>query len=315
MKISVLDIGATTIDLMRASVGPEGLIKWGQSQCFVRLGEGTLLSGTISPDAWASAQTGIESLLGYWRARGAEHLVAVATSAVREAVNGPAFRKMLDHDYGITVRVLSSTEESTLALRGARAALGNDSGRLLCIDVGGGCLNFAVGDDRRCAFTASLPLGTVRLLPAFAADGTLSSADARALHELISRSAASIAAHLHDYRPLRVAFCSGAARSVRQYVTQKTAAPGRTGTLDRQALARARREVIGAPLGMLLEDGADPNHADRLAIATTLMSAILDLLSVEEAIVVDAGLCEGVALDEYERLHSTMPSRPSARGK
>jgi exopolyphosphatase/guanosine-5'-triphosphate,3'-diphosphate pyrophosphatase len=315
MKISILDIGATSIDLLRASVGPGGLVTWGKSQCFVRLGEGTLLSGTISPDAWASAQTGIESLLAYWRARGSDHLVAVATSVVREAVNGPAFRKTLEHDYGVAVRVLSSTEEGTLAYRGVRAALPNGAERLLCVDVGGGCVNFAVGGDRQCRFTASLPLGIIRLLPAFAPGGSLSSGDARALHTLISRAAAPIAAYLADYRPQQLAFCSGAARSVRAYAMLKTTAPGRTGALDRQALARARREMIGAPLEALLERGAEPDHAAGLPIATTLISALVDQLAIDDVVVVDAGLREGVALDEYERLSATLPSRPSARGK
>jgi exopolyphosphatase/guanosine-5'-triphosphate,3'-diphosphate pyrophosphatase len=315
MKISILDIGATTIDLMRASVGPSGLIKWGESQCFVRLGEGTLLSGTISPDAWSSALTGVESLLARARARGSDRLVAVATSVVREANNGPAFRATLAQSYGLDVRVLSSHDESTLAYRGARSALAFVQRPLLVVDLGGGCVNFATGGEAQRSCTTSLPLGTLRLLPAFSPDGTLSSSDARALDTLIASGVAPVAAQLAELQPIDLVFCSGAARSVRHYALRRSSDPGQTGAVTRALLDAARREMIGAPLDALLDNGARPEHADGLAIATTLMAAIMQVLAIDQAHVVDRGLREGVALEEYERSTITRPERPSARLK
>ena len=91
--------------------------------------------------------------------------------------------------------------------------------------------------------------------------------------------------------------------------------PGRTGTLDRDALSRARREMIGAPVEALLERGVQSEQADSLAIAITLMSAIVDMLAIDVVSVVDRGLREGVALDEFERLSATLPSSPHARTK
>jgi exopolyphosphatase/guanosine-5'-triphosphate,3'-diphosphate pyrophosphatase len=315
MKISILDIGATTIDLLRSSVGPSGLIKWGESQAFVRLGEGTLLSGTISPDAWSSALTGVETLLARARARGSDRLVAVATSVVREANNGPAFRSTLAQSYGLDVRVLSSHEESALAYLGARSASAAIERPLLVVDVGGGCVNFAAARDGHDPFTASLPLGTLRLLPAFSPTGTLMPSDARSLDELIRRSTAKIGAHLADLQPFELSFCSGAARSARHYAMRRSDDPGQVGTIDRAALTAARREMIAAPIEMLLENGARAEHADGLAITTALMLAIMDVLAIDEARVVDRGLREGVALDEYTRLAVTRPARPSPRAK
>ena len=315
MKVSVLDIGATTIDLLLATVGAGGLGSRSESQCHVRLGEGTLLSGTISPDAWSSALTGVEHLLAHARAAGSDHLIAVATSVVREASNGAAFRETLAHSYGLRVRVLSSSEESALAYRGACSALAAAANAVVVVDLGGGCVNFAAGHGRSIAYATSLPLGTIRLLPAFSPAAVLVPADARALDRLIRSSTASIAAQLAHLQPLRVVFCSGAARSARKYAMRRSDYPGYTGIVDRDALARAAREMIGAPIEALLERGARPEHADALAIATTLMGAIMDVLGMHEALVVDRGLRDGVALDEFDRMCATLPERPSARPK
>jgi exopolyphosphatase/guanosine-5'-triphosphate,3'-diphosphate pyrophosphatase len=274
-----------------------------------------LLEGTISPDAWSSALTGIEAVLARARAGSSERLIAVATSVVREADNGPAFRGLLQQSYGLDVRVLSSHEESALAYRGARSAVLANARPLLVVDVGGGCINFAAGRDERSLYSTSLPLGTLRLLPAFAPAGTLMPSDARALDALIKRSATRVARELAELLPLDLLFCSGAARSVRHYAMRRRDDPGHTGVIDREALVVARRDMIAAPLETLLENGAWPEHADGLAIASTLMLAIMDVLGIERATVVDRGLREGVALEEYERLTTTRPMRISARTK
>jgi exopolyphosphatase/guanosine-5'-triphosphate,3'-diphosphate pyrophosphatase len=274
-----------------------------------------LLSGTISPDAWSSALTGVETLLARARARGSDRLVAVATSVVREANNGPAFRSTLAQNYGLDVRVLSSREESALAFLGARSALASIERPLLVVDLGGGCVNFAAASEGHDLFTASLPLGTLRLLPAFTPAGTLMPSDARSLDELIRRSTAKVAAHLADLQPLELLFCSGAARSARHYAMRRSDDPGQTGAIDRAALAAARREMIAAPIEALLENGARAEHAHGLAVTTALMLAIMEVLAIDSATVVDRGLREGVALDDYTRLTITRPARPMTRAK
>jgi exopolyphosphatase/guanosine-5'-triphosphate,3'-diphosphate pyrophosphatase len=316
MRISVLDIGATTINLLRSSVGPAGLVKWGESHCFVRLGEGTLLSGLIARDAWNSALSGIAALRACAGARNPDQLVTVATSAIREAINGPAFCAALRTDHGLEVRVLSLVEESALAYRGARSALDHDRS-VLVVDLGGGCVNFALGESSRCRLSASLPIGPIRLLPAFAANGVLSRLDAPALSALLQRSLAPTAARLAQEAPFSLVFCSGAARAVRAYATRDSQDPGLAGALERSAVARAQAEVIDARISDLVARGAQSEQADTLGIALTVTLAIMDALHIDRAQVVDRGLREGVALSEHEKLCSTRPDRPSAilRGK
>ena len=68
---------------------------------------------------------------------GAEPVVAVATSAMRDAENGPAFRDYLKEKYGVDARTISGDEEARLTFLGATAGR-NDDRETVVIDIGGG---------------------------------------------------------------------------------------------------------------------------------------------------------------------------------
>lgn len=198
-----------------------------------------------------------------------------------------------------------------MTFRGIQSALDASVKRLLAIDLGGGCVNFALAQGgARCPLTATLPLGTMRLRPAFAPDGVLSRADAGALSALVQRSIAMSNFHCGDRTTLSLAICSSAARAVRAYALRDAPQPGRQGALSKSAVATAYRELIDVPVAELIERGVAADDAHSLALATTVVRAIMDALPADEVLVVDRGLREGVALDHYHRLYSAPSAGP-----
>jgi exopolyphosphatase/guanosine-5'-triphosphate,3'-diphosphate pyrophosphatase len=108
-------------------------------------------------------------LAGYAReaaALGAERVLAVATSAVRDAANGPAFLDSLGTRYGWTTRLLSGEEEAQTTFKGVTSERRLDADTLL-IDIGGGSTELLVGGPHGVTFTSSLQAGSVRLTERF----------------------------------------------------------------------------------------------------------------------------------------------------
>jgi exopolyphosphatase / guanosine-5'-triphosphate,3'-diphosphate pyrophosphatase len=87
---------------------------------------------------------------------------AVATSAVRDAVNGGAFVDEVFRETGISLRVIDGREEAILNLRGAVAGLAIE-GESLIFDIGGGSTEYTLARGDVPRFSRSLPLGVVRL--------------------------------------------------------------------------------------------------------------------------------------------------------
>jgi exopolyphosphatase / guanosine-5'-triphosphate,3'-diphosphate pyrophosphatase len=169
-SVAVIDIGSNSIKLLVAERGPdrrpaarlsrtiEARISAGISQARPRL----------SAPGMARGLAAVRALLADAAALAPPRIVLVATSAVRDAANGPAFRRRVRAATGHTIRILTGEEEANLIGRGltcdpALARLQN----FYVFDLGGGSLECLAFRRRRVAREVSLPLGCVRLTEKF----------------------------------------------------------------------------------------------------------------------------------------------------
>ena len=106
--------------------------------------------------------------------QGVDELLAMVTSAIREATNGLEVLDRIRERTGVDLQVLTGEEEARLTFLAVRRWFGWSAGQLLVLDIGGGSLELASGIDEDPDVALSLPLGagrmTRRYLPA-ARDG------------------------------------------------------------------------------------------------------------------------------------------------
>ena len=126
-----------------------------------RLGRGVETSGRLSTDGIEEACAAIGDYVATAERLQAETIVAVATSAVRDASNGDAFLAELRERFSLQGRVINGSEEAQLTYRGALSERRPD-GKTLVIDIGGGSTELIVGSGPEPSFHASLQVGVVR---------------------------------------------------------------------------------------------------------------------------------------------------------
>ena len=119
--------------------------------------------GMITPDVFRRGLDALRSLKRIADRHQPDALVAVATSAVREAQNGGEFARAVRDELGIDIRVIRGQEEAHLIYLGARSTLDFGGKRALIADVGGGSVELIVGDARESYYSTSLKLGVLRL--------------------------------------------------------------------------------------------------------------------------------------------------------
>jgi exopolyphosphatase/guanosine-5'-triphosphate,3'-diphosphate pyrophosphatase len=108
-------------------------------------------------------ETSIADAIAHAKEFQTEEILAFATSAIRDAKNGQVILDEINKKFEIDLQVLSGDDEAQMTFLAVRRWLGWSSGRLLVLDIGGGSLEIAVGDDERAESTVSLPLGASRL--------------------------------------------------------------------------------------------------------------------------------------------------------
>jgi exopolyphosphatase/guanosine-5'-triphosphate,3'-diphosphate pyrophosphatase len=144
VRIGVVDIGTNSTRLLVADVEAAQIAEVDRRTTVTRLGEGVDATGRLS-DAAIERVSG--ALAAYREAidrLGAEVVVAVATSAMRDAENGPWFRDEIERRFRIEARTISGDEEARLTFLGATAGRDPDS-ETLVIDIGGGSTEYVTG--------------------------------------------------------------------------------------------------------------------------------------------------------------------------
>jgi exopolyphosphatase/guanosine-5'-triphosphate,3'-diphosphate pyrophosphatase len=161
-RVAVVDIGTNSTRLLVAEVEDGRVTELERRTTVTRLGEGLEASGRLSDAAIARVSEALADYRETLDRLGAEHVVAVATSAMRDAANGPEFRDEILRRFGIEARTISGDEEARLTFLGATA--GRDPGaETLVIDIGGGSTEYVTGHPGSDPdFHVSTRMGSVR---------------------------------------------------------------------------------------------------------------------------------------------------------
>jgi exopolyphosphatase / guanosine-5'-triphosphate,3'-diphosphate pyrophosphatase len=161
-RVGVIDQGTNSTRLLIADVDGDRLAEIERRTTVTRLGEGLEASGRLSDQAIARV---VDAVAGYRELldrHGAETVVCVATSAMRDAANGDELASLLRERYGVEPVVISGDEEARLTFLGATSGRPGDDPTLV-IDIGGGSTEYVVGHPgEEPSFHISTRMGSVR---------------------------------------------------------------------------------------------------------------------------------------------------------
>jgi exopolyphosphatase/guanosine-5'-triphosphate,3'-diphosphate pyrophosphatase len=162
-RLAAIDIGSNSIHMIVAA--PEsggGYRVLDREREMVRLGRSGFREGRLSERAMRDGLVALAKMTTLARLRGAERVVAVATSAVREAGNGEEFLARVRAQTGLEVRRLTGQEEARLIFLAVREAVDLGAGDSVVVDVGGGSTEWLLVRDGELRRVASLRLGSLR---------------------------------------------------------------------------------------------------------------------------------------------------------
>jgi exopolyphosphatase/guanosine-5'-triphosphate,3'-diphosphate pyrophosphatase len=161
MRVAVVDMGTNSTRLLVADIEGDRISEVDRCSTVTRLGRGVDISRQLAAEAIEDVCATVGEYVGRYEELGVERVVAIATSAVRDAENRGAFTGELRERFALNARVLDGDEEARLTYVGANHAR-RTSDDTLVIDIGGGSTELVVGRGDDVSFHASLDAGTVR---------------------------------------------------------------------------------------------------------------------------------------------------------
>ncbi len=161
-SVAVIDVGSNSIRLVIYGGPKRAPLPIFDEKVACGLGRGMDTEGRMSPRSVDMALRTVSRFVDIARSMRVSDIKAVATAAVRNAANGPDFRKTIERECGISLRVLSGMEEARLSALGTLCAIPDADG--VMGDIGGGSLELVEIHEGKIENHATLPLGTIPLL-------------------------------------------------------------------------------------------------------------------------------------------------------
>lgn len=312
MRLGVLDIGSNTVHLLVADVRPGGRPLATTSQRTVlRLMRYLGPDGSISEEGVRALVSAVSEARAVAAAENVVELLATATSAVREAANGPDVIARIEAALGQELQVLGGEAEARFTFLAVRRWFGWAAGQILLFDIGGGSLELACGDDELPDAAASVPLGAGRTTVEFLPDDPPGEAAVEVLREHARQLIAPVAERFAaEPRPDHVVGSSKAIRSLAKLAGYPV--PGWSG-IQRMVLPRAslgswipRLARIPASARQELP-GITPDRTFQIVAGAVVLHTAMTALDVDELEVSPWALREGVLLRYIESLSWNEP--------
>lgn len=307
--LAAIDVGTNSLHLVvaRATEGG-GFEVVTREKEMVRLGSGGTDMRRLTDDAIDRAV----GALGRFRRIADSHgapLRAVATSAVREADNRDELLRRARDEAGVEIEVVSGVEEARLIHLGVLQALEVFDRRLLLCDIGGGSTELLIGERDDVIASTSVKLGAVRLTTRFFAGPTLHPSAVASCRRHV-RSTLTAFAKVVKRHGFEVAI--GSSGTIEQVLRLARAMasedPLRTLNGARltkkqvakvvEALIEARRSGTTGSLADL-----DPKREDIILAGALVLEGVIEALGINELVISDFALREGVFLDTIQRHH------------
>lgn len=160
-RIGVIDIGSNSVRLVVFDGVARSPAYVYNEKVLAGLGKGLAETGRLSPQGWARAMAALRRFAALGRRMGVSGMIAVATAAVREAEDGPAFCEAAERETGLQINVASGGEEARLSSKGV--LLGWPRAEGLVCDIGGASMELAHLDHGEIGDCATSPLGPLKL--------------------------------------------------------------------------------------------------------------------------------------------------------
>lgn len=308
-KIAIIDIGTNNFHLLIAaknkSENEQKLTILHKSKVFAFIGRGGMAEKIITAEAMERALLHLKGFKKIIDSFDCEQVIAIATSAVRNAKNGKELVEKVKQLTGIQIKVIDGDKEAELIYYGVKSNLqiGETS---LIMDIGGGSVEFIICNQQQIFWKQSFEIGAQRLLDTFHKKDPIDTESIHALDHFLAHTLAPLLEALRTY-PSQILI--GSAGSFDTIVDIYCARHQLNNTLKLKkefdmplpAYWEIHHEVIHKNLEERLKiDGMLAARAEMITVASCLIAFIVKELNIRKMRVSAASLKEGV-LWEWEQ--------------
>lgn len=297
-RTAIIDIGSNSARLVIfEKTSRYGFHLICEQKSKVRIGEGAYQKGGhLQPIGIKRAYLALEAFVQSIQKYQTTKIICVATSALRDAPNGDAFVRWIEHRLGINIKIIDGKKEAGYGAIATSNLLPIDSG--ITIDIGGGSSDMSLIEDGIIVDSYSLNLGTVRLKELFFDNSTHNIDVIEKAKEYIHNELSKLPSHFRHSLAIGI---GGTARTLSKGIMKNSGYP-----LDKLHAFRYTIDEHIEYLEAIAQSSAKnlkqfnlkKNRYDTIREGTLIFNEILSLIGAKDVISSIVGVREGLFLEE-----------------
>jgi exopolyphosphatase/guanosine-5'-triphosphate,3'-diphosphate pyrophosphatase len=299
-KVAVMDLGTNTFHLLIAEGTASSYREIVHEHIAAKLGEGGINKGIIQPAAF---ERGVNTMKKFQLDIEASHISqvrAIATSALRNAANGQQFIDEVKTQTGINIEIIDGEEEAFYIYKGVKLGGGLSDQTSLIMDIGGGSVEFILGNEDGILWKQSFEIGAARLMDKFHQTDPIPSASINKLHAYLEEHLADLFAEAAKHSIDTLIGSSGAFETFVEVIElQKgnpfelkkvknyTFLPDDLTSVTDQLITSSHQERKATP-------GIIPIRIDMIVVASLITRFVMQKLGIDRVCMCSNSLKEGV---------------------
>ncbi len=314
--VAFIDVGTNSIRLIVAQIRiGGGFTILREEKEVIRLGERIFIDGFINNEAMGRAVAALRKFAKIARGFQVDDIVAVATSAVREANNQREFLGLIRNRVGLEVRVVSGMEEARLIYLGVSSGINIGEKLALFVDIGGGSTELILGDQHTHRVLASTNLGAIRLTSLFIPRNWTKEIEEKTVEKMRSYVRAELRKATESFQKSRIEVAYGSSGTIINLAEMAKKASSRERlTLKLKDLKKLSDTLCSLPLEERRKyPDINPERADIIIGGAVILETVMDDLKVPIIRVSNRGLNYGLLVDYLSKINGGIESKQVVR--
>ena len=297
---AIIDLGTNTFHLLIAEHDGKYIKTYSNIQVPVKLGAGGINKGFMTDEAMNRGYKALSLFCEEMKKFGWPEHLAFATSAIRNASNGEEFIHKAKTDYGITIKKLTGDDEATAIFNGVRLSFEFPDTPVLVMDIGGGSVEFIIGNSSGILWKQSFEIGAARLMEKFHHHDPITEEETFKLISYISSVLSPLKEAVKKYEPFIFVGSAGSFETFREVALAELGLSERK--LSEYAFLFQRNQLQRFHDLIIQSDRAQRSNlkgmaefrVEMIVVATLLMKWVVDEFGFEEIITSYYALKEGM---------------------
>jgi exopolyphosphatase/guanosine-5'-triphosphate,3'-diphosphate pyrophosphatase len=307
MKIAVIDMGTNTFHLLIVEVMGKKFNTIYRKKVAVKIGEKGINEGIIIPESEDRALSALTKFKSQIDSFGVTQVFATATSAIRNASNGKALVKKIRDQIGLEVRIITGIEEAEYIYYGVAHALNLGLEQSLIMDIGGGSIEFIIGNENGILWKHSFEIGGLRMVEQFHKNDPILFSELLQVEKYLGSHLSLLFQKVKEFQPTTLVGSSGTFDTLSDIfriangigkVPEATEFP-----LTLEGFDNIYKQIVDkSRIERLAINGMIELRVDMIVVATILIDYVLKNTEIKNIRVSSYALKEGVLLNTIHSL-------------